>query len=93
MDAVLAAIEDEFLNGHQGRRDGDLFAVVIEGSDEPGLKIEAEDFRIAALQGEEVVVFLFLLLGDVAQQDEGMPLVAGDGLRRGGNPAVRAGFR
>ena len=70
-----------------------MFAVVIEGSDKPGFKIEAENFRIVALQGEEVVVFLFFLLGDVAQQDKGVPLVAGDRLRRGRDPAVRAVFR
>lgn len=50
--AVFATIEDEFLDGHQGRRNGDLFAVVIEGGDKPGLKIEGGKFPYSCFAGQ-----------------------------------------
>ena len=52
--------------------------------------VEAEDFGVVVLEGEEVVVLPLLALGDVADEEDGLSVASGQGDDAGQHPVVGA---
>ena len=88
--AVHGAVADEDVEVRGPRRLDDLRRVGEQRRDGAPGDVEAEDFGVVVLKGEQVVVLPFLAFGDVADERDGLAVASGQGDDEGEHPVVGA---